>query len=201
MKQFMRGQLLASSLLAGSAIFGAVPAFAQTTDQAGNAPVAAPTAAQEPGVQTNESTSPTTQGGDVVVTGTLIRNPNIIATSPVTVVSQEEIQLRQVNVAEQILRELPGAVPSIGSQVNNGNGGASFANLRGLGTNRNLILLDGARIAPAGRRRDRPQQHSAGADRAHRRADRRFVDDLWRGRGCRRHQLHHAQRLRASTHR
>ncbi len=150
MKQFMRGQLLASSLLAGSAIFGAVPAFAQTTDQAGNAPVAAPTAAQEPGVQTNESTSSTTQGGDVVVTGTLIRNPNIIATSPVTVVSQEEIQLRQVNVAEQILRELPGAVPSIGSQVNNGNGGASFANLRGLGTNRNLILLDGARIAPAG---------------------------------------------------
>ena len=56
--------------------------------------------------------------------GTLIRNPNIIATSPVTVVSQEEIRLRQVNVAEQILRELPGAVPSIGSQVNNGNGGA-----------------------------------------------------------------------------
>ena len=149
MKQFLRGQLLASSLLAGSAIFGAVPAFAQTTDQAGNAPVAAPPAAQEPGTQTSESTSAATANGDVVVTGTLIRNPNIVATSPVTVVGREEIQLRQVNVAEQILRELPGAVPSIGSQVNNGNGGASFANLRGLGTNRNLVLLDGARLAPA----------------------------------------------------
>ncbi|WP_232252415.1 TonB-dependent receptor plug domain-containing protein [Sphingomonas paucimobilis] len=149
MKQFFRGQLLATSLLAGTVVFGAAPAFAQTTDQTGNAPVAAPPAAQEPGVQTSESTSPATQTGDVVVTGTLIRNPNIVATSPVTVVSQEEIRLRQVNVAEQILRELPGAVPSIGSQVNNGNGGASFVNLRGLGVNRNLVLLDGARIAPA----------------------------------------------------
>ncbi|MCI0998394.1 hypothetical protein, partial [Pseudomonas corrugata] len=72
MKQFFRGQLLATSLLAGTVVFGAAPAFAQTTDQTGNAPVAAPPAAQEPGVQTSESTSPATQTGDVVVTGTLI---------------------------------------------------------------------------------------------------------------------------------
>ena len=45
---------------------------------------------------------------------------------------------------------MPAAVPSICSQVNNGNGGASFVNLRGLGTNRNLVLLDGKRLVPAG---------------------------------------------------
>jgi iron complex outermembrane recepter protein len=86
---------------------------------------------------------------EIVVTGSLIRNPNLEASSPVSVIGQEEIELQQANVAEELLRELPGAVPSIGSAVNNGNGGASFVDLRGLGTNRNLVLLDGNRIAPA----------------------------------------------------
>ena len=86
---------------------------------------------------------------EIVVTGSLIRNPNLEASSPVSVIGQEEIELQQANVAEELLRELPGAVPSIGSAVNNGNGGASFVNLRGLGNNRNVVLLDGFRIAPS----------------------------------------------------
>ena len=48
------------------------------------------------------------------------------------------------------MRELPGIVPSIGSAVNNGANGANFVDLRGLGSNRNLVLLDGNRIVPAG---------------------------------------------------
>ncbi|WP_112381620.1 TonB-dependent receptor domain-containing protein [Sphingomonas carotinifaciens] len=147
MKHVIRGRLLTTSLLVGASML-ATPAFAQTGS--GNAPVQAPPAEQEPGTQTSESTSAETGGGDIVVTGTLIRNPNIVASAPVSVISQEEVQLRQANVAEQFLRELPGVVPSIGSAVNNGNGGASFVNLRGLGYNRNLVLLDGARVAPAG---------------------------------------------------
>ena len=86
---------------------------------------------------------------EIVVTGSLIRNPNLEASSPVSVIGQEEIELQQANVAEELLRELPGAVPAIGSAVNNGNGGASFVDLRGLGTNRNVVLLDGQRIAPS----------------------------------------------------
>ncbi len=39
--------------------------------------------------------------------GTLISNPNLISASPVTVIGQEELQLRQTNTAEQILRDLP----------------------------------------------------------------------------------------------
>jgi outer membrane receptor protein involved in Fe transport len=68
----------------------------------------------------------------------------------VSVVGQEEIQMRQANVAEEVLREVPGAVPSIGQQVNNGNGGSAYVNLRGLGEQRNIVLLDGVRIVPAG---------------------------------------------------
>lgn len=87
--------------------------------------------------------------GTIVVTGTLIRNPNLVSAVPITTTSADTIALRGSNVAEEVLREIPGFVPSIGSAVNNGNGGASFVDLRGLGTNRNLVLLDGQRISPA----------------------------------------------------
>jgi len=125
-----RARFLASTIFATSA-FVASPALAQSDP-------AAPTATAE-------------EGSDqaIVVTGTLVRNPNLVASSPVNTVGEEEIELQQANVAEELLRELPGAVPSIGSAVNNGNGGSSFVNLRGLGPNRNVVLLDGVRIVPA----------------------------------------------------
>jgi outer membrane receptor protein involved in Fe transport len=85
----------------------------------------------------------------IVVTGSLIKNPNLDRSSPVTVVGADEIDLQQSNVAEELLREIPGIVPNVGSSVNNGNGGASFVDLRGLGPNRNIVLLDGQRLVPA----------------------------------------------------
>jgi outer membrane receptor protein involved in Fe transport len=129
-----RKTLLASTMIAGMS-FGATPAFAQPAQPA-QPQAAAPDAAQ-PAEET------------IVVTGTLIRNPNLVASAPVAVVGADEIALRQTNNAEEILRDLPGAVPSIGSAVNNGNGGAAFADLRGLGNFRNVILLDGQRIVPS----------------------------------------------------
>lgn len=88
--------------------------------------------------------------GEIVVTGSLIQNPNLVQSTPVNATTADEIDLLQSNVAEEVLRELPGVVPSIGSAVNNGNGGASFVDLRGLGSIRNIVLLDGQRIAPSG---------------------------------------------------
>ena len=85
----------------------------------------------------------------IVVTGSLIKNPNLVQANPVNVTTANDIELKQSNTAEEVLREIPGIVPDVGSAVNNGNGGGSFVNLRGLGANRNLVLLDGQRIAPA----------------------------------------------------
>src|SRR6187549_1522718 len=130
-----RKTLLASTIIAGVS-FGATPALAQA-DQPAQPQAAAPEAEQP------------AEGETIVVTGTLIRNPNLVSSSPVAVVGAEEIALRQTNNAEEILRDLPGAVPSIGSAVNNGNGGAAFADLRGLGNFRNVVLLDGQRITPS----------------------------------------------------
>ena len=160
MKSNARTRLLATTLLMGAATV-ATPAFAQVQgDNSGiRAGGATATQATTPGANaqgevgmTTSEAAPTTENsqGDIVVTGSLIKNPALIASSPVQVIGQEEIKLRQSNTAEDILRTLPGAVPSIGSAVNNGNGGASYVDLRGLGSTRNVVLLDGNRMAPAG---------------------------------------------------
>ncbi|MDO9487816.1 MAG: TonB-dependent receptor plug domain-containing protein, partial [Sphingomonadaceae bacterium] len=124
----LKNTLLRSTMLVGAAFY-TVPALAQAV--------------------TSEATVETASEEEIVVTGSLIRNPNLESSSPVSVIGQEEIELQQANVAEELLRELPGATPSIGSAVNNGNGGASFVNLRNMGSNRNIVLLDGQRIAPS----------------------------------------------------
>lgn len=128
-----RSNLLATTIIASA--LAVTPAFAQTTT---NQPAEINQAADDK------------ESGDIVVTGTLIKNPNITSSSPVTVVGSEEIQLRQSNTAEQILREVPGVIPGNGQQVNNGQSAqGSTLNLRGLGSNRNVILLDGVRTVPS----------------------------------------------------
>ncbi len=134
-----------AALLGGVAAFAFAagdPAFAQ--DQQQQAPEMAPAEVTQPA---EEATS---QGEDIVVTGTLIRNPNLEQSTPVNVTTADTIELKQSNLAEEVLRELPGIVPSIGSAVNNGNPGSSFVDLRGLGPNRNIVLLDGNRLVPSG---------------------------------------------------
>jgi outer membrane receptor protein involved in Fe transport len=148
-----RSRLLASTLFVSAALT-ASPAFAQDADPASQPKTGVQSsdpAAPAAGISSQDSAPPAAESsaGEIVVTGTLVRNPNLISSSPVAVLGQEEITLRQTNTAEQILRDLPGAVASIGSAVNNGNGGSSFADLRGLGNFRNVILLDGARITPS----------------------------------------------------
>jgi outer membrane receptor protein involved in Fe transport len=162
-KSTFKGSLLATTVIAGMAF--ATPALAQNqttpdtappapvkpTDTQGTAPPAAPNSNVPPaGVQTSETAAPAqpTSAQEIVITGTLIRNPNLVASAPVTVLGHDEVQLRQTNTAEDILRTIPGAAPSIGAQVNNGNGGSSYVNLRSLGSNRNIVLIDGVRIVP-----------------------------------------------------
>lgn len=110
--------------------------------------LSAPVMAQEAPQNADETAEE--QGDVIVVTGSRIANPNLQLSSPVKDIGADIIELRQSNTAEEILRDLPGVVANIGSAVNNGNGGAAFADLRGLGTNRNLVLIDSTRLTPAG---------------------------------------------------
>lgn len=139
MKSTLRSRLLQTSLLIGASAIAA-PAFAQATaqDPSANA-LAAPQEAVDQ-TEANES--------EVVVTGTLIRNPNLTSSTPVAVIGENEITKRAPNTVEELLRQLPGVSPGVGSQVNNGSNGTNSVDLRGLGVQRNLVLLDGKRIVP-----------------------------------------------------
>ncbi|WP_010160941.1 MULTISPECIES: TonB-dependent receptor domain-containing protein [unclassified Sphingomonas] len=112
-------------------------------------PASAQTSPVEPGVTDSAAQDPAASGSDIVVTGTLIRNPNLTSSTPVTVISDAEITKRAPNTVEELVRALPGVSPGIGSQVNNGSNGTNSVDLRGLGVQRNLVLLDGNRIVPS----------------------------------------------------
>lgn len=118
--------------------------YLQTIALAGTAAAmlsAAPAFAQDAEDEADDQT--------IVVTGSLLKNPNLEQANPVNVTTADAIELKQSNTAEEVLREVPGIVPNIGTAVNNGNGGSSYVDLRGLGSNRNIVLLDGNRIVPA----------------------------------------------------
>ncbi len=110
--------------------------------------VSAPVFAQEAAPQADTATE-TNEPTAIVVTGSLIRNPNLVQATPVNVTTADQIALKQSNTAEEVLRQVPGIVPNIGSAVNNGATGSNYVDLRGLGSNRNIVLLDGQRIVPA----------------------------------------------------
>lgn len=84
----------------------------------------------------------------IAVTGSRIRSANAMSTSPINTVDSVEIEMQQQPEMERVLRTLPGSLPGDNSNVNNGTGGAASISLRGLGANRNLILVDGKRVVP-----------------------------------------------------
>ena len=85
---------------------------------------------------------------EVIVTGTRIHNQNVIAASPVTTIGLEEIEQKQTPNIERIFRDLPMTIPGDGENVNNGTAGQATLDLRGLGPERSLLLMDGKRMAP-----------------------------------------------------
>jgi len=85
---------------------------------------------------------------EVIITGSRIRNPNVVAASPVTTIGRDEIELAQTPNIESVFRDLPITIPGDGPSVNNGSAGQATLDLRGLGPERMLILMDGKRLAP-----------------------------------------------------
>ncbi|MBX6421790.1 MAG: TonB-dependent receptor [Nevskia sp.] len=84
----------------------------------------------------------------VQVTGTRIRAPNITSTSPVTSVDSMEIKYEGATRTEDVLNNLPQVFADQGSAFSNGSDGTAAVNLRGLGSNRTMVLIDGKRMVP-----------------------------------------------------
>ncbi len=100
--------------------------------------------------QSTTAASEEEPAGEIVVTGSRIASPNLEQSSPVVSFDAQEIARQAPTSVENMLRELPGSVIGIGDSINNGTNGTGALNLRGLGTNRNLVLLNSRRVVPSG---------------------------------------------------
>jgi outer membrane receptor protein involved in Fe transport len=86
----------------------------------------------------------------VVVTGSRIPQTGLYSTSPVTVVGSQEVQLQGAVNSEKLLNQLPQNIGGMNSGLNISSDGTAQVSLRGLGSNRTLVLVDGKRYVPAG---------------------------------------------------
>ena len=119
------------SSVSGSLLLGAAAAVQSVAPPDNAAPSSQ--AAQEPEPET------------IVVTGSRIVAPNRTSVSPVQTVRAEDFALTGVANVEQTLNQLPQLVPSFTNTSNNPGTGAATLDLRGLGSVRTLILVNGRR--------------------------------------------------------
>lgn len=129
------GHTLRVALLAGAGL----GAFALT----------APAQAQEDGASAEETQA-------IVITGSRIVRRDYESTSPVVTVDQELFKNSSTAALEQSLNKLPQFVPAqtptAGGDIQptaTNTPGAATISLRGIGANRNLVLIDGRRATPS----------------------------------------------------
>ena len=96
---------------------------------------------------------------ELVVTGTRIRKPTLVSSSPLIRMEAEEMLLQGTVRVEDMLRGLPQVHAGQSAGQSNGAVGTATLNLRNLGTERTLVLVNGRRL-PAGS----PLQGGVGAD-------------------------------------
>lgn len=116
--------------------------------------VGAPAAAQ-PGAQAGEL-------DEILVTGSRIARRDFTASSPIMTIDASRFEESSTIAMETVLNQLPQFVPAVtqfqtipnseGTLANTGDPGvtptAATLSLRGLGSNRNLVLVDGRRAMP-----------------------------------------------------
>ena len=107
--------------------------------------VTIPALAQAPAPQTLER---------VEITGSNIKRIEGETATPVQVLTRDEINKTGATTTEELLRTIsafdPGAVTVGSNNAGANTGGLSTASLRGLGSQRTLVLINGRRIAPYG---------------------------------------------------
>lgn len=126
-------QFAIRAALAAAAASASVPmALSQTVTTATTAGTASDTTLQE-----------------VVVTGSrLAQSPNDVSISPITSVTALDIQQTGLIRAEDILNNLPQVIAEQSSGTSISSNGTATVSLRGLGSQRTLVLVNGTRLMP-----------------------------------------------------
>ncbi|WP_028115588.1 TonB-dependent receptor plug domain-containing protein [Ferrimonas senticii] len=94
------------------------------------------------------------EGADVErieVTGSRIKRADMETASPVTVIDASSIKAEGYTSIDEVLQNQPAmAGLAVGSTTNNGADGVAQVDLRGMGANRTLVLLNGRRMVNSG---------------------------------------------------
>src|SRR5579863_308547 len=85
---------------------------------------------------------------EVVVTGSRIKTPNETAISPISTVTAADITQTGLTRVEDVLNNLPMVFAGMNSTTSNGADGTASIDLRGLGNQRTLTLVNGLRLGP-----------------------------------------------------
>ena len=85
---------------------------------------------------------------EVVVTGTRLRDSNVVSSSQIATVEIEDISDRGITRVEDYLNDLPQISPGQAITASNGSSGTATVNVRNLGCARTLVLINGQRLAP-----------------------------------------------------
>jgi len=122
------------ALVAGAATALAAPAvFAQDAAQSSS----------------NQNQNPNTaQLGKIEVTGTRIKRTDVETAQPVTIITQKQIQASGLTSIGDVLQSLTQSGNAINTAFNNGGNGSENIDLRFLGSQRLLVLVNGRRWIP-----------------------------------------------------
>jgi outer membrane receptor protein involved in Fe transport len=164
-KTTMRARLMATSMITGAAVLAlSGAAYAADSTSATDAPVVAGAASHisasstSGGIATIDAAAdagaaaPSTTVGEIVVTGSRIPQPNLTSVSPIVALGKQDFQLAGHTDVIDLLNTLPQNFQNNVSDFSNtsnplfGPGGVSTADLRGLGPQRTLVLVNGRRL-------------------------------------------------------
>ncbi len=129
----------------------AQPTSAQTVDAPAIQPLGTPpgTILTEPVAGDKADAS---AGEDIVITGSRIRSQNLVSEAPIQSVSEEAIERAGVTLASELLTDLPQFGATFGNSSQNSNTaaagfntGVELVNLRNLGVQRTLVLVNNRR--------------------------------------------------------
>ncbi|MFC6298099.1 TonB-dependent receptor [Pseudomonas sp. CCM 7893] len=117
---------------------------------AGQLQAAEATVAQDSATVSTDAAAaaPTTQLDRVEVTGSAIRRVDAETAVPITILRTDQLRNEGVTTTAELLQRVTGSqsITNSASSVGNATGGASFADMRGIGANKTLVLLNGRRL-------------------------------------------------------
>lgn len=86
----------------------------------------------------------------IIVTGSRMPRADFFSVSPIVTLDRTEMELAGTTEIRRLLNDLPQVDPAVDAGTSNAFGGESFVNLRALGSNRTLVLLNGRRYPSQG---------------------------------------------------